>query len=182
MTAKSLLLLSKMQSIQNKLDELDVWDKFKCEMKETCLLDFTETWLSELAWDKNLWISGFGIPFRLDQSQMMTNIKGTYSMFLHQPEVLQYCRGSGENMDPRQRTVANLIPPSLLALRIPAAVLHECLHISTSQWTCSCTADCWCNTKTKMQNSSGNLTTAWQGIKTIASIYQTCKRDYHPTG
>lgn len=44
-----------MQSIQNKLDELEVWDKLKCEMKETCLLTFTETWLSDLALDKWVW-------------------------------------------------------------------------------------------------------------------------------
>ncbi|KAK0154662.1 hypothetical protein N1851_003024 [Merluccius polli] len=37
------VLLSNVQSIRNKVDELEVWAKFKKEIKETCLLALTET-------------------------------------------------------------------------------------------------------------------------------------------
>lgn len=43
------VLLSNVQSIRNKIDE--TYAKFKSEIKNTCLLAFTETWLSELDQD-----------------------------------------------------------------------------------------------------------------------------------
>lgn len=58
------ILFSRMQSIRIKVDNLEAWAK----LKETCLLAFTETWLSETDQDKDLAISGFGSPFRLDWS------------------------------------------------------------------------------------------------------------------
>lgn len=45
------VLLSNVQSIRNKIDELETYAKFKSEIKNTCLLAFTETWLSELDQD-----------------------------------------------------------------------------------------------------------------------------------
>lgn len=43
--ALATVLLSNMQSIRNKLDELEVWAKLKRKVKESCVLAFTETWL-----------------------------------------------------------------------------------------------------------------------------------------
>lgn len=56
------VLLSNAQSIKNKVDELEVWAKFKPEIKETCLLAFTETWLCKMDWDKDLTINVFVSP------------------------------------------------------------------------------------------------------------------------
>lgn len=57
------VLLSNLHSIRNELDVLDVWVKLTPEGKDTCLLAFTETWLSETDWDKVLSLNGFGSLF-----------------------------------------------------------------------------------------------------------------------
>ena len=62
-----------MQFICNKLDELEVWAKFKREVKETCLLAFTKTWLIKSDQGVDLLVSEFGRPFQLDQSPTITN-------------------------------------------------------------------------------------------------------------
>lgn len=53
-------------SIRNKLDELEVWAKLKREIRETFLLAFTESWLSDLDRDEDFSLSGFGTLIRLD--------------------------------------------------------------------------------------------------------------------
>lgn len=50
------VLLSNVQSSRNKVDELEAWAKFKPEVRETCLLAFTETWLSEVDQDGDKWV------------------------------------------------------------------------------------------------------------------------------
>ena len=67
------VLLSNLQSIHNKLDELESWVKLMPKGRETCLLAFTETWLGESDWDEELSLSGFGSPFRLDRSADIAN-------------------------------------------------------------------------------------------------------------
>ena len=67
------VLLSNVQSIRNKMDELATWASLKHEVKDTCLLAFTETWLSDLDRDEDLSLTGFGAPFRLDRSPEITN-------------------------------------------------------------------------------------------------------------
>lgn len=57
------VLLSNLQSIRNKLDELEAWVKLTPEEKDTCLLAFTETWLSETDQDEVLSLNGFGSLF-----------------------------------------------------------------------------------------------------------------------
>lgn len=69
------VLLSNVQSIRNKMDELEAHAKFKKESKETCLLAFTETWLSESDLDSDVYLSGFGCPVRLDRSRETTGKK-----------------------------------------------------------------------------------------------------------
>ena len=61
------VLLANVQSIRNKLGELEVWAKLKREIKETCLLAFTESWLSDSDRNEDFSLSGFGIPIRLDR-------------------------------------------------------------------------------------------------------------------
>lgn len=50
-----------------------VHEEWKREFRETCLLAFTETWLGERDRDKDLHITGFGHPVRLDRSPLITN-------------------------------------------------------------------------------------------------------------
>ena len=66
------VLLANVQSIRNKLNEPEVWAKLKREIKETCLLAFTETWLSDSDRNEDFSLSGFGIPIRQDQSPEIT--------------------------------------------------------------------------------------------------------------
>lgn len=66
------VLLSNVQSIRNKMDDLEAWTKVKREIKETCILAFTEMWLSDSDWDEDLFLSGFGSPLRLDRSPEIT--------------------------------------------------------------------------------------------------------------
>ena len=67
------ILLSNVQSIRHKVDELEAWVKLRREIKETCPLAFSETWLSESDRDEDLIISGFSSPIRLDRSPEITN-------------------------------------------------------------------------------------------------------------
>ena len=117
-----------MQSILNKLnklDELKLWPKFKREGKETHLLASTETWLSELDWDKEPLVSGFGSPFQLDWLPT-SNVEGGGSTS---------ARGTLTHWQSHSTL--------LFALQIPAGIFHHCLHTSVSQCIRSCTADCW---------------------------------------
>lgn len=66
------VLLSNVQSIRNKLDELETYAKFKREVKDTCLLAFTETWLGDANPDLDLNLTGFGSPIRMDRSSEIT--------------------------------------------------------------------------------------------------------------
>lgn len=66
------VLLSNVQSSRNKIDELETYAKFKREVKDTCLLAFTETWLSDRDQDSDLTLTGFGSPIRTDRSPEIT--------------------------------------------------------------------------------------------------------------
>lgn len=66
------VLLSNVQSVRNKTDELEVWARIKGEIKETWLLALTETWLCDLDHDEVLSLSGFGSPLRLERSPEIT--------------------------------------------------------------------------------------------------------------
>lgn len=66
------VLLSNVQSIRNKIDELETYAKFKQEVKDTCLLAFTETWLGDTDQDSDLILTGFGSPIHMDQSPKIT--------------------------------------------------------------------------------------------------------------
>lgn len=48
------VLLANVQSIRNKTDELEAWTRIKGEIKGTCLLTFTQTWLSDSDHDEVL--------------------------------------------------------------------------------------------------------------------------------
>lgn len=66
------ILLSNVQSIRNKTDELELWTKTRGEIRDSCLLAFTESWLTGQDRDEDLSISGFGSPIRLDRSSETT--------------------------------------------------------------------------------------------------------------
>uniref|UniRef100_A0AAV2IWL7 Uncharacterized protein n=1 Tax=Knipowitschia caucasica TaxID=637954 RepID=A0AAV2IWL7_KNICA len=67
------VLLGNVQSIRNKLDELEAWTTLRQEIKNACLLVFTESWLSESDRDEDLTLTGFGAPLRLDRNKEVTN-------------------------------------------------------------------------------------------------------------
>ncbi|KAJ4918957.1 hypothetical protein JOQ06_010009, partial [Pogonophryne albipinna] len=67
------ILLSNVQSLRNKLDELEACAKFKRDYRDACLLAFTETWLKASDSNEDLHISGFGYPVRIDRSPVITN-------------------------------------------------------------------------------------------------------------
>uniref|UniRef100_A0A1A8DL22 Uncharacterized protein n=1 Tax=Nothobranchius kadleci TaxID=1051664 RepID=A0A1A8DL22_NOTKA len=67
------ILLGNAQSIRNKLDELDAWITTRQEIKNTCLLVFTESWLSESDREEDLMLPGFGAPLRLDRDKGVTD-------------------------------------------------------------------------------------------------------------
>ncbi|KAK0155076.1 hypothetical protein N1851_002615 [Merluccius polli] len=56
------ILLSNVQSIRNKMDELEAHSRCKRDFRETCLLAFTETWLGDADPNEDLHITGFGYP------------------------------------------------------------------------------------------------------------------------
>jgi len=77
------ILLSNVQSIRNKLDELEAYAKCKREFKETCLLALTETWLGEADRDDELFISGFGYPFGwIEVPLSQVRLRGEESAFM----------------------------------------------------------------------------------------------------
>jgi hypothetical protein len=66
------VLLSNVQSIRNKIDELEACALHLKEYRDMCVMAFTETWLSDRDADDDLRITGFGCPFCLDRSAVVT--------------------------------------------------------------------------------------------------------------
>lgn len=54
------------------MNELEIHAKLKREFMDTCVLAFTETWLSERDQDSELTLTGFGGPIRLDRDPEVT--------------------------------------------------------------------------------------------------------------
>ncbi|CAM4639073.1 unnamed protein product [Leuciscus chuanchicus] len=66
------VILANVQSLRNKVDELQANVKFLTEYSSACLLAFTETWLKEHDLQSDLEIDGFGVPYRLDRDPAVT--------------------------------------------------------------------------------------------------------------
>ncbi len=66
------VILGNVQSIRNKMDELQGNARFLKDYKDCCVMAFTETWLTERDQDSELVIGGFGAPRRLDRSGVVT--------------------------------------------------------------------------------------------------------------
>ncbi len=66
------VIMGNVQSLRNKVDELHGCVRFQKDFKDCCVLAFTETWLTEHDQDSNLFIDGFGVPFRLDRKSAVT--------------------------------------------------------------------------------------------------------------
>ena len=67
------MILGNVQSIRNKLDELQGNVRFLKDYKDCCVMAFTETWLTERDQDSDLMITGFGAPHRVDRNSEVTN-------------------------------------------------------------------------------------------------------------
>lgn len=66
------VILANVQSLRNKVDELQANVKFLAEYNSARLLAFTETWLEEQHLQSDLEINGFGVPFRLERDPAVT--------------------------------------------------------------------------------------------------------------
>ena len=66
------IMLANVQSLRNKVDELQANVKFLEEYKNACLLAITETWLKDHDSQSDLRIDGFGEPVRLDRDPTVT--------------------------------------------------------------------------------------------------------------
>jgi hypothetical protein len=64
--------MGNVQSLRNKLDELQGMVRFQKDYKDCCVLAFTETWFTERDQDTELAIDGFGAPLRLDRDPETT--------------------------------------------------------------------------------------------------------------
>lgn len=69
-------MLANVQSLCNKVDELQTNVKFLEEYKTACLLADTETWLKDCDAQSNLENNGFGKPFRLEDLEKTGNSLG----------------------------------------------------------------------------------------------------------
>lgn len=80
------VFLSNVQSLRSKVDELEFWAKYICEITECCLLAITETWLNESNQDGDLSLTRFGCPIRLDRSSEATgkNRGGGFCFYVNQ--------------------------------------------------------------------------------------------------
>ncbi len=61
------IILSKAQSLRNKSEELQALVHFNHDFRESCILAFTESWLSNRDSNADLEIDGFRTPIRLDR-------------------------------------------------------------------------------------------------------------------
>lgn len=66
------MILGNVQSLRNKVDELQGNVAFLKDFRDCCVLAFTETWLMENDQDTDLSIDGFGAPYRLDRQAEVT--------------------------------------------------------------------------------------------------------------
>lgn len=67
-----MVMLANVQSLCNKLDELQANVKFLKEYNSACILALTETWLKDQDSQSDLEIGGFGEPYCLDRDPTAT--------------------------------------------------------------------------------------------------------------
>lgn len=66
------MVMANVQSLRNKIDELQATVHVHHAYREACILAFTETWLKSQDSDSVLTINGFGIPLRTDRDPVIT--------------------------------------------------------------------------------------------------------------
>ena len=66
------IILSNTQSLRNKTEELQMLVRSNHDFRDSCILAFSESWLSERDLAADLEIDGFGTPFRLDRDATVT--------------------------------------------------------------------------------------------------------------
>jgi len=64
--------MGNVQSLRNKVDELQGNVRYQKNFMNCCIMAFTETWFTERDWDVDLCMDGFGAPFHLDQLSEVT--------------------------------------------------------------------------------------------------------------
>lgn len=66
------IILSNAQSLRNKSEELQALVRCNHDFRESCILAFTESWLTDYDSATDLEIDGFGSPLRLDRDASVT--------------------------------------------------------------------------------------------------------------
>lgn len=94
-TPLPLVILGNVQSLRNKLDELQGYVRLQKDYENCGVLAFTETWLNEQDLDMDLCIDDFGRPFHLDRNAEVTGKKqgggGYVCMSMNNITVLWRC-------------------------------------------------------------------------------------------
>ena len=85
------------------------------EIKQACLLAFTETWLGDHVRDNDLLVDGFFKPIRLDRNKKCHRERPRRrTMLLRQPEMVQHSHCSRHALHAGQRTPVGVTPAILL--------------------------------------------------------------------
>lgn len=66
------MIMGNVQSLRNKVDELQGNVRYQKNFMNCCIMAFTETWFTERDRDVDLCMDGFGAPFRLDRLSEVT--------------------------------------------------------------------------------------------------------------
>ncbi len=66
------IIMSNVQSLRSKIDDLQAMVRFQHDYKDACILALTETWLKSSDPGNSVIIDGFGIPFRTDRCPRVT--------------------------------------------------------------------------------------------------------------
>ncbi len=69
------IIMSNVQSLRSKIDDLQAMVRFQHDYKDACILALTETWLKSSDPGNSVIIDGFGIPFRTDRCPRVTGKK-----------------------------------------------------------------------------------------------------------
>lgn len=77
------IVMANVQSLRNKIDELQATVHVHHAYREACILAFTETWLKAQDIDSVLTIHGFGTPLRTDRDSVITGKSQGGGVFLY---------------------------------------------------------------------------------------------------
>ena len=66
------IILSNVRALRNKIDELHAATQHRFEYMDSCIMNFSETWLNDTVNYDSIYLPEFGTPIRLDRDQQTT--------------------------------------------------------------------------------------------------------------